>query len=512
MNRKVSTVAVVGAGSGGLLAALGIRKLNPRIAVKVIYSSAAPVIGVGESTQPNLPQYLHNFLELPFSDFYREVRPTWKLGLRFTWGQRRHFNYPFQDQFNYRPQKDLREVGFYCDKSMLYTNELSAAMDLDRSPVFREMDGRLGMRLDHAYHIENRKFVGHLMKKAKDFGCALIDAEVLDFELDEQGYVSAAILKNQEPVQADLWVDSSGFESMLLGRKLGARFVGYDEQLYCDRAVVGGHPYRPATAPIRPYTCVDTMDCGWCFTIDHDDISNAGYVYSSAHISDDAAREEFLKFRPHVEETRVIPFKTGRYERLWHKNVVGMGNASGFIEPLEATALAVICRASTNLAYALNTAPTVTPAMVKRFNLDVSNVWDVTRDFITFHYAFNDRRDTAFWRDCRENLPGKLGYYAEWLDFYRANGPTSVMARHQFLEGDLFKLDGFLSLAIGMRVPYEAENEITDRERRNWEQIRSHNRQRGQLALPQRKALQIVNNAQWCWPAPQLSPYYQQGG
>jgi tryptophan halogenase len=512
MNRKVSSVAVIGAGSAGLLAALGIRKINPRIAVKVIYSSKVPVIGVGESTQPNLPNYVHNFLELPYDEFYRHVRPTWKLGLKFTWGQRPHFNYPFQDQYNYRPAPDMREPGFYCHDSVLYTNELAAAMDLDRSPVFKDPDGRLGMRLDHAYHIENRKFVGYLMKKAPDFGIKLVDAEVVDFDLDEQGYVARAILKDQDPVEADLWIDSSGFESLLLGDKLGVPFVSYGDKLYCDRAVVGGHPYEPADAVIRPYTCVDTMDSGWCFTIDHDDISNAGYVFSSRHLSDDEAFAEFLKFRPLVKQPRLIPFKTGRYEKLWHKNVIGMGNASGFIEPLEATALAVICRASTDLAFALNAAPTVSDKMVDRYNQDVGTVWDVTRDFIAFHYAFNDRRDTKFWQDCRAELPHKLGYYQDWLAFYQANGPTSVMARHLFREGDLFKLDGFLSLAIGMRVPYHAEPNITDRERRTWEQIRSGYRDRGRRALPQREALKIIAAPQWRWPKPSLSPYYQQGG
>ena len=511
MRQKVSHVAVIGAGSGGLLAALGIRKINPHIKVTVIHSSKVAVIGVGESTQPNLPHYLHYFLELPFGEFYREVRPTWKLGLRFNWGKRDHFNYPFMSQFDYRPSRDLREMGFYCGDDVRYLNMVSAAMDFEGSPVFKASDGRVRMHYNHAYHIENRRLVAYLMTKLSEFGISVVDAEVQDFDLDEQGHVKQVKLADQKPIGADLWIDSSGFHSLLLARKLGVRFLPFTDQLFCEKAVVGGHGYDSPEEPLRPYTGVDTMNCGWCFTIDHDDISNCGYVYSANHISDDEATAEFLKFRPRIKDTHIIPFRSGRYENSWVRNVIGIGNATGFVEPLEATALALICRSCINLAFTLNASQEVTASMIERYNRDSASAWDITRDFITLHYAFNDRINNDFWQACRAELPSKLGYYQPILEFYQQNGPTSVMAKHLLKEGDLFKLDGFLSLAIGMKVPHNKQIKVSKQERQAFNALRTQFRELGQNALDSRTAFRVVRDPSFNWPMPSLPDHFQQG-
>lgn len=509
--KKISHVAVIGAGSGGLLAALGIRKINPHIKVTVIHSSNVAVIGVGESTQPNLPHYLHNFLELPFGEFYREVRPTWKLGLRFNWGKRDHFNYPFMSQFDYRPTRDLRELGFYCGNDVRFLNIISAAMDLDRSPLFRGPDGQARMHFSHAYHIENRRLVAYLMTKLEEFGIATVDADVQDFELDENGDVKRVKLADHKSVAADLWIDSSGFDSLLLEKKLGTRFMPFTDKLYCERAVVGGYEYHTPEEDLRPYTCVDTLNNGWCFTIDHDDLSNCGYVYSADHISDDEATAEFLKFRPRIKDTRIIPFRSGRYEKSWVRNVVGIGNATGFVEPLEATALALICRACINLAYTLNAGQEVSDTMIDRFNDDAAAAWDITRDFIALHYAFNDRIDNDFWRACRADLPTKLGYYQPMLEFYQQNGPTSVMAKHLLKEGDLFKLDGFMSLAIGMKVPHNKQIKVSKQERQDFNALRAQIKEQGENALSSREAFKVVHDPRFQWPAPDLPAQFQQG-
>jgi len=504
-------VAVIGAGSGGLLAALGIRKINPHIKVTVIHSSKVAVIGVGESTQPNLPHYLHYFLELPFDEFYREVRPTWKLGLRFNWGKRDHFNYPFMSQFDYRLSRDMREPGFYCGNDVRFLNMVSAAMEFDGSPVFKAPNGGYIMHYNHAYHIENRRLVSYLMAKLSDFGIDVVDAEVQDFDLDEQGYIKRVNLVERKPILADLWIDSSGFNSLLLEKKLGVRFLPFTDQLFCERAVVGGYEYDNPDEPLRPYTGVDTMKCGWCFTIDHDDLSNSGYVYSGNHISDDEATAEFLKFRPRIKDTRIIPFRSGRYQNSWVKNVVGIGNATGFVEPLEATALALICRACINLAFTLNASSEVTTSMIERYNRDSANAWDITRDFITLHYAFNNRINNDFWQACQAELQSKLGYYQPILEFYEKNGPTSVMAKHLLKEGDLFKLDGFLSLAIGMKVPHNKRIKISREERQTFNNLRAGFREQGASALDSRAAFKIIKDPRFNWPSPSLPDHFQQG-
>src|SRR4030095_17204289 len=126
-------------------------------------------------------------------------------------------------------------------------------------------------------------------------------------------------------------------------------FVDFSNALFCDRAVIGG--WARSTEPILPYTTCETMDAGWCWQIEHEQFINRGYVYGSRFLDEDAARTEFLRKNPKIaNEPRVVKFRSGRYARSWVGNVVAIGNASGFVEPLEATALGVINAAAGTLS------------------------------------------------------------------------------------------------------------------------------------------------------------------
>src|SRR5262249_35835047 len=139
---------------------------------------------------------------------------------------------------------------------------------------------------------------------------------------------------------ADLYVDCSGFRSVLLSEALGEPFVNFSSTLYCDRALAGG--WDRTTERIKPYTTAETLDAGWCWQTEHPNRIIRGYVYSSAFISDEDAEREFRSKNPKIEKARLLKFPSGRYRNSWVKNVVAIGNASGFVEPLEATSLHVI--------------------------------------------------------------------------------------------------------------------------------------------------------------------------
>ena len=166
------------------------------------------------------------------------------------------------------------------------------------------------------------------------------------------------------------------------------------------------------------------MDAGWCWRIDHEQSINRGYVYSSAAMSDDQAREEFLRKNPNAKTwDHVVKFKTGRYARGWVDNVMGIGNASGFVEPLESTALMVVCWQSKILVdFLWQTGLSPTPTIRKLFNTVWAATWDEIRDFLTLHYWANTKLDTPFWKHCRADTDiSRLG---ELLEFYDENGPT----------------------------------------------------------------------------------------
>ena len=144
-------------------------------------------------------------------------------------------------------------------------------------------------------------------------------------------------------------------------------------------------------------------------------------------------------------------------------------------------------------------------------NADAASAWDITRDFITLHYAFNDRLDNDFWRACRADLPAKLGYYQPILEFYQLNGPTSVMANQLLREGDLFKLDGFLSLVVGMKVPHKKQIKVSKAERQAFNALREQFRQQGENAFDSRAAFKLVHDPRFEWPPPALPAQFQQG-
>src|SRR6478672_10442271 len=155
--------------------------------------------------------------------------------------------------------------------------------------------------------------------------------------------IAAIVLEDGQRLTADLYIDASGFRSQLLGQTLEEPFISYSASLFNDRAIVGSWERGP-DEPILPYTTAETMDAGWCWGIEHEHEINRGYVYSSNAISDDHARAEFQRKNPKVKiRDRIVKFRTGRYQRAWVDNVMAIGNSCGFVEPLESSALMVVC-------------------------------------------------------------------------------------------------------------------------------------------------------------------------
>ena len=383
--------------------------------------------------------------------------------MKFLWGPRREFFYTFAYEYQHRYPELPRNNGFFFNHDTPYAGQVSAFMAHDKA-FPRRSDGAPQFHNHHAFHIENKKLVGWLEKVGREFGVEITDATVTP-ELGGPG-IAALVTETGERITADLFVDASGFRSELIGRALAEPFRGFSDALFCDRAVIGGWPRTDE--PIHPYTVAETMDAGWCWQIEHEHWINRGYVYSSNFISDDAALQEFLKKNPKVaNEPRVVKFRSGRYERLWVGNVVAVGNAAGFVEPLEATALQVICVESSTLADALlDSLCAPTPSLVQLYNDYNAQAWDDIRDFLAVHYKFNTRLDTPFWRACRADT--KL-HDAEFLvQFYRENGPSVVAGAQLLHSSNSFGMDGYLAMLVGQAVPHAKPYAPTPAEAKLW--------------------------------------------
>lgn len=395
----IQRILVLGGGSAGFLAAISLKLKIPDLDVTVVRSQAMGVIGVGEATTFAFPNYLHGKLRIDPSEFHRNAQPTWKLGIRFlNWGPRRHFDYTFRPQVTSRWEDLPKPNGYYCYEDFEYADSFPALMSHDKA-FLRNKYGGPHIGTDVAYHIENRTFVAYLETYAARCGIVIHDDIVSEVKQDDNGIVGL-VLQSGRTMAADLYIDCSGFASLLLSKTLHEPYISFKPSLFCDRAIWGG--WERTDEPIRPYTTAEAMDAGWCWRIDHEFLINRGYVYSNAFLSDDDAEREFRAKNPKVQTTRPVKFVTGRHERAWVKNVVGIGNAAGFVEPLESTSLGVICDGSDSLVNSLlecNRPPT--PTVVRQYNKRFGVKWDNIRGFLAVHYKFNTRMDTPFWRECR---------------------------------------------------------------------------------------------------------------
>jgi len=494
----VNRVVVLGGGSAGFLAAITLKARLPDLEVTVLRSQDIGILGVGEGSTIGVPEHLHNYLGIGLKEFYQKAEPMWKLGIRFlAWGKRPHFDYTFSNQMDGHYLTLPKGTGFYCDEGTFdYVGVISGLMS--HNNVF--IRGPSGQPLIPpnvlAYHVENKKFVAFLESYAAGLGVLVRDDTVLEVLQDDHG-ITGLRLASGSTVTADLYVDSSGFAAVLLGGALKEPFVSYKATLFCDRAVVG--PWQRTDEPIKPYTTAETMDAGWCFQIEHEHTVARGYIYSSAFISDAAAEAEYRAKNPRAVSTRIVKFISGRYERSWVKNVIAIGNASGFVEPMEATSLAAICLECTAAAETLHDCDRVLrPSLIREYNKKCARIWDRIRQFLAIHYKFNTRLDTPFWRECREHVD--LAGAADIVAYYQENGP-SVLWRSTLIEADdQFNMEGYLSLLVGQQVPYRQTYTPGAEALRTWQVIQESIRQKATQAFSVKEALQVVRSPNWQWP------------
>jgi tryptophan halogenase len=488
--KPIQKVVVLGGGSAGLLAALTLKRKVPELEIVVLHSPGIGIIGVGEGTAIWFVKHLFDYLKIDPESFYREAEPTWKLGIGFKWGKRERFYFSFSDEYAQHWKDMSRPVGFYCDADQPLGNvgPFSALMDADKA-FTRRPDGRPLLHRAYSFHLENKKLARWLDLSCREHGVQFMEATVQDVMVDETG-VRSLHTEDGRKIRADLFVDASGFRSELLGKALGVPFKSYDNALFCDRAVVGG--WARTDEPVHPYTTSETMQCGWSWQIEHEHTINRGYVYSSHFISDEQAEQEFRAVNPKLTgPTRIVPFRSGRYERLWEKNVVGMGNAAGFLEPLEATALQVICIASHALADVLiDGGRRITPSLKKTFNEFNTKNWDDIRDFLALHYKFNDRYDNDFWRHCQEHSP--LGEAQHLVDLYQENGPVLASMATSVPPASSFGLEGYLSLLVGMNVPHNGKAMVKPKDKQVWAAGQERFRQNAARAMTVPEALEDI--------------------
>jgi tryptophan halogenase len=222
-------------------------------------------------------------------------------------------------------------------------------------------------------------------------------------------------------------------------------------------------------------------------------------VFCSGAISEDDARAEFERKNPKAAKGgRVVKFRSGRYQRAWVDNVVAVGNSCGFVEPLEATALMVVCsQCDTLVGFLLHTQLSPTPTIRNLYNHLVGETWDEIRDFLALHYKLNTRLENPFWRQCRAETD--VSGIGELLEFYAENGPTGFSRHLLKATANNFGIEGFLVMLVGCKVPYRNKHHPTDAERQIWNAHRAQFAEKARGGMDVRQALSVVRHPGWRW-------------
>lgn len=449
----IRKIVIVGGGTAGWMAAAALSRIigaMPGLSITLVESEAIGTVGVGEATIPQIVGF-NRLLGIDEAEFVRETHATYKLGIEFVdWLREGHsYIHPFGsygiDMLGIEFQHFWLRGRSVGDDSNLDAFSIAATAakagkmawprpDLPSSPL---------SKLSYAFQFDAGRYARYLRKLAEAQGVTRIEGRILSVEQNPQtGFVTSVTLESGASVEGELFLDCSGFRSLLLGQTLGVPFTDWSKWLPCDRAIaipceLGGDR--------EPLTRVSARPAGWQWRIPLQHRIGNGHVYSSAHMGENAALELLLVNLDGkaLAEPNRLRFTPGYRERMWEKNVVAVGLAAGFLEPLESTAIHLV---QSGIARLMALFPTTafSSAEIERFNFESVRDYVDIRDFLVLHYKATERDDSEFWRYCR-NLPPPQGL-AEKLELFESSG--RVIREHN----ELFTETSWLSVMAGQGV------------------------------------------------------------
>jgi hypothetical protein len=282
---------------------------------------------------------------------------------------------------------------------------------------------------NYAYHLDAGKF-GVFLRDfcVRELGVRHVSDHMTAVESTANGDIAAIRTREHGALTGDLFVDCTGLASRLLGEHCGIAFKSQHHVLFNDSALALQVPYTDERAPIASHTISTAQGAGWIWDIGLPSRRGVGHVYSSAHTTPEAAERELLAY---VERTggvsqaqpRRLSFQPGYRRQFWHRNCVAIGLSAGFIEPLEASALALVELSAAMLSDEMPATRAAMDIVSRRFNDFFTYRWERVIDFLKLHYVLSQRRDSDFWRDQQraESLPERLG---ELLELWRYQPPS----------------------------------------------------------------------------------------
>src|SRR5882762_3684949 len=448
---NIRSIAIVGGGTAGWVAASMLARALPGtgIAITLIESPEIGTVGVGEATIPPIIDLLR-FLSINEEDFVRHTNATYKLGIKFSdWKEPGHaYWHPFGTfgaPLNRRPFHHCWHKARASGMALRF-NDYSICAGLADEGKFQFPGGdpdSAASGLPYALHFDAILVARYLRSYAERLGVTRIERNVADATLRADGFLDSLQFSDGSSLCADLYIDCSGFRGVLIEKVLGTGYLDWTAMLPCDRAVALP---TASSLPRPPYTHSLARGAGWQWRIPLQHRVGNGYVYSSAHCTDEQALDDLLGVtggKP-LADPRFLRFVTGRRKLYWNRNCVALGLASGFLEPLESTSIHLV---TSGLYHLLEHFPDLgfDQSNIDSYNRELIEECERVRDFIVLHYCLTQRADTPLWRYCQSmTVPDSL---RERIELYKGTGRIRPRACELFTDLSWF----YIFEGLGLR-------------------------------------------------------------
>jgi len=461
MANNIKRILIVGGGTAGWMAAAAFSKwlAGGGYSIDLIESDEIGTIGVGEATIPHIVDF-NRSLQIDEVDFVRATQATFKLGIEFEdWTRLGHsYMHPFGN-FGV----PMQGINFYQFWLRHIAQGGSLSLDLFNSNTIAARAGRFGPTppseqtplppMPYAYHFDASLYAAFLRRMAEANGVKRHEGKVVHVKLrGEDGYIESVQLADGRVLEADLFIDCSGFRGLLIEQALHAGYEDWSQWLPCDRAVAVP---CDRVAVTTPYTRSTAREAGWQWRIPLQHRTGNGYVYCSQFLGDDEASSLLLSRLDGAPRATPKPlrFITGRRKEVWKKNCVALGLAGGFLEPLESTSIHLIQAVIGRLLFVFP-GTRFDQTTIDKFNLQLRFELEGIRDFLVLHYKATERSDTEFWRHC-QSIPLPDTLKQRW-DMYRQTGNFTITP------GELFSDPSWFAVFNGQGVKPLAYHPLAD--------------------------------------------------
>lgn len=440
MSDFVTSVCIVGGGSAGWLTAALIAARHRAaggggLSVTLVESKRIGIVGVGEATWPTMRNTLRK-IGVSETDFIRSCNGAFKHGVKFAGWRNGAANDIYYHPLVLPEGFPAFDLAPYWNAEAVSNPDASSFADAvctqeylcDRylAPKLITTPEYVGL-VNYAYHLDAPVFAEFLRDHCVDkLGVRHIVDDVVRVEMKENGDIAAVVTAANGAIEADLFVDCSGFSSLLLGKTLGVPFIVRSDSLFIDQALAFQVPYENDEEPIAPNTIATAQRHGWIWDISLQNRRGLGYVYSKRHAQGYSVEEELRAYvGPAIDKLTPIeiPIRSGHREVFWKRNCVAVGLAAGFLEPLESSALVLIELSGDYISSMMPATRSGMDIVARRFNDLTRYRYDRVIEFLKLHYALSERDDTAFWRDNRDpdTIPQSL---KDQLELWRYAPPS----------------------------------------------------------------------------------------